>query len=89
MEWAIAKVTKQRVVTHTSKLVIMKRVKIKKKLRLSMEAIYWCSHSIPVTLEEYIPQECFKIVEEDDDGNKILFCYNMILVEIDFWGRSI
>lgn len=48
-----------------------------------MDTIYWCSHSTPVTLEEYIPQEQFKIVEEDEDGNKMLFSYNITSIQID------
>lgn len=39
---------------------------------------------LPVTLEEYIPFEWFRIVEEDDQEEEVLYSCKMTIIHMDF-----
>lgn len=38
---------------------------------------------VPITIVEYMPEEWFIMVEEED-GEEVLYSYQMITVDIDF-----
>lgn len=44
---------------------------------------------LPVTLEEYMPREWFKMVEEEDEEGEAFYSCKMIIVDIDFRERNV